>query len=141
MLIMNVMVGERRRRSMLITPCKRSAARGREYRTITHNPYGVELLHIALLRSTVSVTGHPYPELRLRLARGYSHSTPSVCRLTFLSSLKFKLLHKTVIGSEESRTNSILLCFFASINYNIKINISKKINKNIITHRLQRSGH
>jgi len=70
----NFSAGERRRRSMLITPCKRSAARGRECSIIPHNPVGVEHQPVPSCAPTERGTHHVvsmYPELRLRLARGY----------------------------------------------------------------------
>jgi len=72
---------KRRRRLMWITPCKRSAARGKRNTTPLQRAVGAQLPTILLNSFGVpelSCTSF-HPELRRqgRLARGYQHSTPS----------------------------------------------------------------
>ena len=61
------------RRKMLITPCKRSAARGDAI-----SPPTPELRRSSTRYGVESGVDSFYPELRLRLARGYQHLRPTV---------------------------------------------------------------
>ena len=64
------------RRIMWITPCKRSAARGK-----TISPAIPELRRSSTRYGVEGVEDFRYPELRLQLARGYPHSRPTVLLL------------------------------------------------------------
>jgi len=68
----------RRRREMLITPSERSVTRGmRDVPTVSALRRSATLYAVALLRSAERRAGMFYPELRLRLTRGYSHIAPT----------------------------------------------------------------
>jgi len=72
----------RRRRETLITPSERSVTRGmRGIPTISALRRSATLYAVALLRSAERREGVFYPELRLRLTRGYQRGTPTVCRI------------------------------------------------------------
>ena len=72
---------KRRRRLMWITPCKRSAARGKRNTTLLQRAVGAQQPTTQLNSYGVpELSGTSFhPELRRqrRLARGYPHSTPS----------------------------------------------------------------
>ena len=71
---------ERRRRSTWITSSKRSAARGAMVPLSSPNSVGVQHIDnetIEILRSSERLVIHPYPVLRLRLARGYPCLLPT----------------------------------------------------------------
>jgi len=69
----------RRRREMLITPCKRSAARGREDSLSSLHPVwgatGHKMLHSYGVPDMVGV--FRLPRVTLTLTRGYSHIAPT----------------------------------------------------------------
>ena len=68
----------RRRREMLITPSERSGTRGmRDVPTISALRRSETAYNVALLRSAERREGMFYPELRLRLTRGYSYIAPT----------------------------------------------------------------
>jgi len=68
----------RRRREMWITPCKRSAARGRDNSLSSLHPVRGATMHKMLHSYGVLDMGvATYPELRLRLARGYPRIAPT----------------------------------------------------------------
>jgi len=71
---------ERRRCSTWITPSKRSAVRGAILQISSPNSVGVQHIDnktVELLRSSWRWVIHPYPELRLRLVRGYPYLLPT----------------------------------------------------------------
>jgi len=94
---------KRRRRLMWITPCKRSAARGKRNATLLQRAVGAQLPTTRLNSYGVpELSGTSFhPELRRqrRLARGYSHSTPSelITKNTKLSLLLGNMAHKIFI--------------------------------------------
>ena len=73
------------RRISRITPCKRSAARGK-----TISPATPELRRSSTRYGVEDVEDSRYPELRLRLARGYPRSRPTVLRLKNNHAIKHK---------------------------------------------------
>jgi len=68
----------RRRRETLITPSERSVTRGMRYvPTISALRRSATAYNVAFLRSAERREGMFYPELRLRLTRGYQHIAPT----------------------------------------------------------------
>ncbi|MCL2435295.1 MAG: hypothetical protein FWD09_04030 [Lentimicrobiaceae bacterium] len=76
-----------------------AAARGKESRHPHQNSVGVQHLYATCCAPTehrVSTLHRPTPSCGYRLARGYSHCTPSACRQNLKKTYSISMIYKII---------------------------------------------